>query len=143
MARERTEKDREANPPGAELGCVAVPALSLVAMILGGSIWGGMTSGPFGLLAGPVLALFGWFYLPVVLALQGLAWLAWASVRESGMGRIGFGLCGAVVGAVCFVPIGIVELGREMEYRIAYAVAAGVAAFVSCVTIALVRDRRS
>jgi hypothetical protein len=92
-----------------------------------------------GLLAGPILMFFGCFYLPVVIVLHLVAWWAWPWWKELGLGRIGFGLIGAIVGASLFALIGVKEAGHVQYFTIANAVAAAIAAFASCLTIATIR----
>lgn len=97
-------------------------------------------SGPIGLLAGPCLMLFGWFYAPIVIGLHFLAWIIWPRFRSIDHGRMLFGLAGTLVGACLFAVIGIKEEGSLLRYTISYAVAAGTAAFLSCRCIAWLRN---
>ncbi len=86
--------------------------------------------------------LFGWFYLPVVIALHFGAWFAWPWYKGRGLGRISFSLIGALVGAVIFAVIGVKEVGNILHFTVAYAIAAALPAFVSCMIIATLHDTK-
>ncbi len=122
------------------VGCIAVLGLSIFGMFLAATILGCAISGLTGLLAGPFLVLFGWFYLPVIIGLHVWAWFAWPWCKRRGMRRISFGLVGALIAASLFAVIGIKEQGRVLHFTVAYAIAAAVSAYISCIAIATIRQ---
>jgi hypothetical protein len=50
-------------------------AFSFFALILGAIVLGGFLAGPIGILGGPLLALFGWFYFPPIVLFVSLGWI--------------------------------------------------------------------
>ena len=79
--------------------------------------------------------LFGWFYFPIVIILQTAAFYGWRLFVNISHGRAYFISVGIVVAGGLFSLIGIKEQGSEWRYTIAYAIAASVAALISCIWI--------
>lgn len=113
--------------------------LALASMLLAATVLACAISGPIGLVAGPILMLFGWFFVPVVIVLHGVAWLIWPLFEKRRYGRYHFAACGALAGACVFALIGIKEVGSVAYYTAANAIAAAAAAFPSCLVIARMR----
>ncbi|MGO8753490.1 MAG: hypothetical protein ACLQNE_46740 [Thermoguttaceae bacterium] len=90
---------------------VVIGCLSLVALVLGATVLGMILEGPIFFFAGPVLALFGWFYLvPIIL----LVWLACAVIEHRffrGRRVYWFMASGAIVGALFMAVFGVKEIG--------------------------------
>jgi len=109
---------------------------SFFSMLLASAILGGIIRGAIGILAAPVLMIFGWFYFPLVFGLHVIALGCWQqafSIRPHG--QIYFTLIGAVIAAALFASIGIKEEGSERLYTAGYAIASSVAAMASCIWI--------
>lgn len=114
---------------------VKIFACSLLSMLLGAAILGLLIGGFYGFIGAPVLMCFGWFYFPVILVLEGIAFWAWHYWKKRSYGRGYFFLVAGIIGGIVFSLIGIKEVGSEWKWTIAYAVSAFIAAQVSCFLI--------
>lgn len=122
------------------LDIIKIIAISLVSLLIGATILGCIIKWPIGLLAGPFLILFGWFYIPIIIVMHFIVWDLWLAFKKLWLGRFLFGMCGSLGGSVTFMLIGVKEEGSAVRYTIAYAIAAAIAAFLSCMMIVYVRS---
>jgi hypothetical protein len=119
------------------LNIAKIVGLSFASTLLAATILGSALFGPFGIFAGPVLMLFGWFYAPIIISIHFLAWVAWPVFGKLKLGRLVFALSGAICGACLFACIGVKEEGSFFYFTVAYAISAGVAGLFSCMMIVL------
>lgn len=98
----RTSDSRTSSQPAS----APIPAfasvfmISVCGLVVGASILSGFLGGPVGVLGGPILAVFGWFYLPLIMlcvaalrAAHHPGWNAWrATAFVVGAGCVGSGL---------------------------------------------------
>jgi hypothetical protein len=107
--------------------CATIVELSLVALLLGATILGIFTLGPIGLFSGPLLAIFGWFYLvPIAVLVSIASAIVERPFFQRGAGACLFVLSGALVGAVFVAVFGTKEVGSVARWTVAYAVGGGV-----------------
>ena len=105
-------------------------------MLLASAIPGVIVEGGEGVLAAPFLMIFGWFYFPVVLGLNAIAFDSWHRFfSKKAHSRAYLTLIGGAIAAGLFSVIGIKEEGSERLYAVGYTMAASVAAMVSCLWI--------
>lgn len=111
--------------PPQSTGC-AFPIVLLATHLAGSASLGFFTLGIQGLLGFPVLAIFGWFFIIPEAAALGVLWHAY---EPSDRRRFFFGLTVVtLVGAAIMATIGIGEIGSELKWRIANALAGATAA---------------
>jgi hypothetical protein len=114
------------------LDFIRLLGLSVSAMLLSATILGGTMFGLWGFVSGPFMMLFGWFYLPVVIALVFTAWLLLPYIIARRLPKSVFCAGGAIIASILFGLIGIKEIGKEMHFAIAYVLAAGGGALFAC-----------
>jgi hypothetical protein len=107
--------------------CSMIVGLSFLALLLGATILGIFTDGPMGLVSGPLLAIFGWFYLlPIAVLVSVASAIVERPFFQRGVGARLFVLSGALIGAILMAFIGVKEVGSVARWTIAYAVGGGV-----------------
>lgn len=110
-------------PPGFIPLATKVLGLGVLGLFAGACLLSVFLMGPKAFLGGAMAALFGWFYLPVILALlAGMAALRYRNVGN--LSRLEFAVLGANVGGLVFALLGIKEQTREMEFTSAFFAAA-------------------
>jgi hypothetical protein len=114
---------------------VTIFGYSIASMIIASAIFGFIIEGFYGLLGGPFLMLFGWFYFPIVFILEAIAFYVWRRFVGVRYGRACFILIGVVTSGILFSLIGIKEEGSELRYTIAYVIAASASALITCLSI--------
>ena len=110
-----------------KFGMFLVLALTLAVHLIGSTALAVITGGPAMVLAGPVLALFGWFFLPVefvAVAAQWLLYSAFSFSRRAYWVLLGVSVI-LVPGLVALNPIK--EQGSEVRWTIAYLTGAALA----------------
>ena len=106
--------------------CSTILGLSLVALVLGATVLGVFTLGPIGVFAGPVLAIFGWFYLvPIALFVSLASTIVERPFFHRGAGACLFVLSGSLAGGLFMAFFGVKEEGSLVRDTIAYAVGGG------------------
>jgi hypothetical protein len=105
---------------------------------LGATVLGIFTVGWIGVFAGPVLAIFGWFYLVPVAVLVAIA-MAIAEGFRGGFGSCLFVLAGGMTDGIFMAVYGVREVG-SVRYTIAYAIGGGLSG--ATVAILIVWRRR-
>ena len=92
--------------------------ISIGSLLLGSAIFGIALGGPIGLLASPLLALFGWPYLiPITLFVTGFYFNV--SVRHTaGTPRLLFILAGAFLGGAFMGLFGVKEEGSILRFTV-------------------------
>jgi hypothetical protein len=107
--------------------CTTIVGLSLVALILGATVLGIFISGPIGVFAGPVLAIFGWFYfVPIAILVSIALAVVEHPLFHRGAGSCLFVLSGASIGAALMAMFGVKEQGSVVLWTIAEVVGGGV-----------------
>ncbi len=102
--------------------------LAVLSFLLAAGILGVFMMGPIGFVSAPVLALFGWFYFPIVLAGHFAVRRIW---RETAFPRIPFCLLLATCAALLFCLIGIKEEGKFAQSVAGYFVGAFISGCMS------------
>ena len=107
--------------------CATIVGLSLVALVIGATVLGIFTMGPIGIFAGPVLAIFGWFYIvPIAIFVSVAVAIVEQPSFQRGAGARLFVFSGALIGAIFMAFFGVKEEGSVVRLTIAYAVEGGV-----------------
>ena len=106
--------------------------LSVASFLFAACLLGAFISGPLCFLAGPIIALFGWFYFPIVLLLHVSAWFASSRANLWLRHRWVFPLAGSLFAAILFAIIGVKEQGHVLHYTVANSLAAFASAWFSC-----------
>ena len=115
--------------------------ISIVGMMLGGSVLAFSLSGdPAQLLAGPIIILFGWFYLPVVFVPISLGWLIYNPKEWNTKKKLLFILSGGIMGFLVFDQFGI--RGPEAKWEYSYQIA-GYISGIFCFSAILALKQKS
>ncbi len=94
-------------------GCVIVPLISLIGLLVGAAVLGCCLSGPLGILAAPILAIFGWFvFVPIIFCVATL-WAICPTEWSGSRQRLAFVLASATVGFLLMFLWGIQSPERE------------------------------
>ena len=98
----------------------------MVALLLGATVFGVVTSGPIGIFAGPVLAIFGWFYLiPIGIFVSVAMVIARRSLFQNNAGMCLFVAGGGMIGSLFMAAFGVKEIGNVALYTVAYSIGGG------------------
>jgi hypothetical protein len=96
--------------------------LSLLALVLGATVFGIIMLGPTGVFAGPILAIFGWFYFFPILLLVLVASFVIEHPAFRGRGAYAFVAIGGFVGGLLMALLGVKEIGQVARWTLAYGV---------------------
>lgn len=122
-----------------------IRALQIVGIIIGMHILGsavlfGWVSGPMGILAAPLLGIFGWFFVFPELIGVGLQWLFYEPYpKPSKLKILGYAVLSSSVGGVVVALCMPKEQGNETEFWVAGFLAGAVAAVFSFGCIHLIK----
>lgn len=122
------------------LNIIRITGLSVLSMTVASCILGGLLGGFWGIVGGPILMLFGWFYLPIIVGLHFAAWYLEPVFRRRPLGNLTFPICGSLFAASLFAVIGVKEQGQALRFAYSYMAAAGIAGCLSCVVIRHFRE---
>jgi hypothetical protein len=117
---------------------LTILGISVASFLLAACLLGALLTRPISFFAGPIIALFGWPYFPVVLLLHICAWFA---LPRLGYWR-GFPWAGALFAATLFAVIGVKEDGAKLHFALAYFIAAFISGYLSCRLLARYRFNR-
>lgn len=107
-------------------------AISFIGLLIGAATLFGIVSGPLAILASPVLALFGWFYMFPILLGVGLLWAVYQPKRHPAFKAWLLVAISSVGAALLMMIIGV--RGPEPIWPTAYAVG-GLVAGGACGTM--------
>ncbi len=116
--------------PRAFVGCLSVVAISVCGLVVGACTLSGFIAGPLGILGGPVFALFGWFYLPVIVLCVAVLHFVY-NPSWSTLPRAAFVLAASLLGSGLMLLIG--ARGPEVQWLWGY----GVGGFLAAGTCSL------
>ena len=103
--------DLQAN--GELSGCLAVPLISLIGLLVGAAVLGCCLSGPLGILAAPILAIFGWFVFVPIMFCVAILWAICPTSWNSSWQRFAFIQANGAVGFLLMFLWGIQSPERE------------------------------
>jgi len=121
------------------LNIIRLVGLSVISMLIASCLLGAALGGVWGFIGGPLLMLFGWFFLPVVIGMHFIGWVIFPRLSRLAHPKLIFCAAGCVFAAVLFAAIGPKEEGRAIYFACSYAFAAGTSACLSCLMIARFR----
>jgi hypothetical protein len=122
------------------LDIVRLLGLSVISMLIASCLLGAAIGGIWGFVGGPILMLFGWFYLPIVIGLHFIGWVTFTRLSAFRHQKLIFCIAGSTLAAGLFASVGIRQQGSEFYYAASFALAAGISASLSCLMIAHFRN---
>jgi hypothetical protein len=125
--------------PSGVLAILWIPAITVSVHLLGSAILFGSVSGLGGLLASPLLSIFGWFFLPIEFVAVLLQWSLYGQARHSAENFWVLLAMSVVVGALFMGVCGPKEEGSVVYWTMSYMFAGGGAAAWSLVAIRLAK----
>jgi hypothetical protein len=129
-------KDSVGDGPGAAILKIAL--ISFVGLLVGAAVLFGVVGGPWAVLASPVLAIFGWFYIFPILVCVGLLWAFYQPKWRRSFAAWLFVATGSAGASLLMVVIGV--RGPEPFWLIAYIVG-GLVAGAVCGTLVVFLKR--
>lgn len=106
-----------------------------VAHFVGSAVLFGIVSGPYAVVISPLLALFGWFFVPLEAIAVSAQWML--RVRKTFASMVSLWLATVPASALMMATIGPSEHGNELLWRLAYAMATLTAASASLLVICM------
>jgi len=89
------------------MSALKIMFISVCCLLVGAACLGAFMSGPAFILAAPIVALFGWFYILPIAIFVMVVWSLYGSHWGSWRHRIILMLCCAVVGSVFMLIFGV------------------------------------
>ena len=121
----------------------AIIGISMTSLLLGAIVLGLCTEGLTGLLAAPILMLFGWFYfVPIAVLVSVAILIAMRPFFRSVAGMAIFILSGGMIGSLFMAVFGIKEVGSIARFTIAYAIGGGLSGATSAGLVVISRCLR-
>ncbi|MBE7504419.1 MAG: hypothetical protein HS113_29835 [Verrucomicrobiales bacterium] len=114
--------------------------ISCCCLLLGAAGLAAVMEGPSGVLAAPLVALFGWFFIVPIFLLVSLMWLIYGRWMLTTSRSVIFVLGGALIGAgVMFLVARSGMRGPEPDWLDGYLLGGSVAGGVACLMIAVLK----
>jgi hypothetical protein len=122
-----------------DMTAVKIIVISFVGLLVGAAILLGIVSGPLAVLAAPLRAVFGWFYIfPILLGVSSL-WALYQPKRNRPFEPWGLVALGGVGASVLTMVLGV--RGPEPVWLVAYAVGGFVAGSVCAVMVVVLKKK--
>jgi hypothetical protein len=113
------------------LAPLIILAVSVQSLLVGAAVLGFVTSGPLGLLPAPIMAIFGWFYLPPIAFLVTVSWLCVRPSWTTGTPRMLLLLASSLVGGVSMWFMGLKQEGQELRWTLGFVTGGAVSGAVA------------